>query len=255
MNKIFNINVFGMVLRFVLCLMLLLAGLFSLRAQASTYSFGDKMSASDTLRAGNNVTEPVSVPLFALNANLLYTGAGAFTGFHAVPLAVGYQIPLGKNKHWSIYSDYIVTLPWSAWNNNADCAELMHWDLGARWYPGGSFTRPFTLKENRMALDGWYAYAGVGMGYYDFERNSRGYQGEELLGTIGLGYSISFGKHWSADIGLGVGPLYSQYRYYIGRSNNEHLVYQYSGSFTYFGITDARVSISYLFTAKKKGKK
>lgn len=232
-----------MILRFVLTLMLVFAGLFSLRAQVPARSFKESADSSRT----------ESKPLFALHTNLLYDAAGAVVGFHVFPVSVGYQIPIGR--HWSIYSNYLITLPWRAWNNNADAAELMHWDLHARWYPGGSFTRPFRQKENRQVLDGWYVYAGAGMGYYDFERDAKGYQGEELLGTIGLGYSIPLGKSWNLDIGLGIGPLYSRYRYYIGRSNNEHLVYQYSGSFSYFGITDARVSISYLFTAKKKVKK
>ena len=197
------------------------------------------------------VEEPVkSTPLFALGANLLHTSATAFVGFHAVPLSVGYEVPIGQ--HWSIQSNYIITLPWQAWNNNADAAELMHWDLSARWYPGGSFTRPFTQKENRRVLDGWYAYAGMGMGYYDFERNGRGYQGEELLGSVGIGYNLTLGKHWSLDLGLGVGPMYSRYRYYVGRSNNEHLMFQYSGSFTYFGITDARISLTYLLYHNRK---
>ena len=197
------------------------------------------------------VEEPVkSTPLFALGANLLHTSATAFVGFHAVPLSVGYEVPIGQ--HWSIQSNYIITLPWQAWNNNADAAELMHWDLSARWYPGGSFTRPFSQKENRRVLDGWYAYAGMGMGYYDFERDGRGYQGEELLGSVGIGYNLTLGKHWSLDFGLGVGPMYSRYRYYVGRSNNEHLMFQYSGSFTYFGITDARISLTYLLYHNRK---
>lgn len=200
------------------------------------------------------VEEPVkSTPLFALGANLLHTSATAVVGFHAVPLSVGYEVPIGQ--HWSIQSNYIITLPWQAWNNNADAAELMHWDLSARWYPGGSFKRPFTQKENRRVLDGWYAYAGVGMGYYDFERNGRGYQGEELLGSVGIGYNLTLSKHWSLDFGLGVGPMYSRYRYYVGRSNNEHLMFQYSGSFTYFGITDARISLTYLLYHNRKIKK
>ncbi len=200
------------------------------------------------------VEEPVkSTPLFALGANLLHTSATAVVGFHAVPLSVGYEVPIGQ--HWSIQSNYIITLPWQAWNNNADAAELMHWDLSARWYPGGSFKRPFTQKENRRVLDGWYAYAGVGMGYYDFERDGRGYQGEELLGSVGIGYNLTLSKHWSLDFGLGVGPMYSRYRYYIGRSNNEHLMFQYSGSFTYFGITDARISLTYLLYHNRKIKK
>lgn len=197
------------------------------------------------------VPEEVSVPLFALTTNTLYTAAGTIaTGFHAIPVNVGFEIPLGQ--HWSVYGDYLVTAPWRAWNNNAECAELMHWGVGAKWYPGGTFKRPFSVKPNRQVLDGWYTYAGVGMGYYDFQHNGNGYQGEEILGSVGVGYGLTLGKHWSLDFGLGVGPMFTQYRYYEGRSNNQHLMYQYKGTFQYLGITDAKVSLRYLFYYNKK---
>ena len=196
----------------------------------------------------------VKAPLFALTTNLLYEVGGAIgTGFNTVPLTVGYEIPVGK--HWSIFSNYLVTTPWHAWNNNAECFELMHWDLGARWYPGGSFKRPFRANPDRRVLDGWYASLSAGCGYYDFEHEGKGYQGEEILGSVGIGYSICLDRHWSLNIGLGVGPLYTRYRYYEGRSNNEHLMYRYSGNFTYFGVTDAKVTLTYLIYYNRKVKK
>lgn len=199
-------------------------------------------------------TQRVRTPLFALTTNLLYeTGGAIATGFHTVPLTVGYEIPIGQ--HFSIQSNYTVTTPWHAWNSNAECAELMHWDLGARWYPGGSFRKPFTPKAGRRVLDGWYASLSAGMGYYDFEHNGKGYQGEEILVSAGLGYGLCFNDHWSLNFGLGVGPMYTRYRYYEGRSNNEHLMYRYSGTFSYFGLTDAKVTLTYLMYYNKKQKK
>ena len=200
------------------------------------------------------VADYTKAPLFALTANGLYTAAGAIaTGFHAVPIAVGYEVPIGK--HWSIQSNYLITVPWQPWNNNADCAELMHWDLGARWYPGWSFTKPFKANQNTRVLEGWYASLSAGMGYYDFQRNGNGYQGEEALGSLGIGYSLCFNEHWSLNFGIGVGPMYTRYRYYEGRSNNEHLMYRYGGTFTYFGGTDAKVTLTYLFYYKKRNRK
>ena len=191
-------------------------------------------------------------PLFAVTNNLLYESATVFTGFHSVPLNFGVEVPI--SQHWSVTAHYMATAPWRAWNSNADCAELLHADIGAKWYPGGTFTNPFKQKENRELLDGWYAYASLGAGYYDFERNGRGYQGEEVLGSLGLGYGLTLGHNWSLDFAVGGGPVITRYRYYIGRSNNEHLVYQYSGRLTYFGVTDAKVSLRYLIHYNKKVK-
>ena len=191
------------------------------------------------------------VPLFALTTNLLYETVGtAATLFHTVPLTVGYEIPIGK--HWSFFSNYLITVPWHAWNENAECAELMHWDVGAKWFPGGSFKRPFSRTDDRRVLEGWYAYLGAGCGYYDFEHEGKGYQGEEILGSLGVGYGLCFDRQWSIDFALGLGPMYTRYRYYEGRSNNQHLMYRYSGTFRYFGMTDARVKLTYLFYAKKR---
>lgn len=214
----------------------------------------DQNENNSGIVADTAVADYTKAPLFALTANGLYTAAGAIaTGFHAVPIAVGYEVPIGK--HWSIQSNYLITVPWQPWNNNADCAELMHWDLGARWYPGWSFTKPFKANQNTRVLEGWYASLSAGMGYYDFQRNGNGYQGEEALGSLGIGYSLCFNEHWSLNFGIGVGPMYTRYRYYEGRSNNEHLMYRYGGTFTYFGVTDAKVTLTYLFYYKKRNRK
>lgn len=182
---------------------------------------------------------PTRVPLFAVTTNVLYESASALTGFHSFPLTIGLEAPLGH--HWGIFSHFIVTVPWRAWNNNADCAQLLHADLGGKWF--------FRGKD---ILSGWYAYGSIGGGYYDWERDGKGYQGEEILGALGVGYGLKLSTHWSLDFALGLGPLFSWYRYYEGRSNNEHLMFRYNGQFNYFGVTDAKISVHYLIFRKKR---
>lgn len=196
---------------------------------------------STSMRQSDSTKVKQYVPVLAVTTNLLYESATVLTGFHSTPLNIGLEIPIGK--HFSAYTNYLATAPWRAWNNNADCAELINIDLGAKWY--------FTKKAENQILSGWYAYAGAGAGYYDFERSGKGYQGEHLFGTLGLGYGLPLGKHWSLDFAIGAGPLFSQYRYYEGRSNNQHLVYQVSGKMNYFGPTDAKVTLRYMFYRKK----
>ena len=219
--------------------------------QVDTISYAREIPAEEQPAVADTVIRE-RTPLFALTTNLLYTSATVFTGFHSVPLTIGVEVPVGQ--HWSVYSNYMATAPWRAWDNNAECAELIHLDLGAKWYPGGSFYKPFVHNPNREVLDGWYAYGAVGAGYYDFERNGKGYQGEEILGTLGLGYGLTLGKNWSLDFALGVGPMFTQYRYYIARNNNQYLVYQYSGTMQYFGVTDAKVTLRYMLHYNKKVK-
>ena len=216
------------------------------RVQRDTTQQGD-----DTANEDEYVTE--KVPVIAIHNNFLAEAATVGTGFHTVPVAFGVEVPIGK--HWSVYGDYMNTIPWHAWNNNADCVELMHWGLGTRWYPGTTFRRPFTQAEGLRVLEGWYASLSGHMGYYDFERKGKGYQGEEANISMGFGYSMCFDEHWSLNFGIAFGPMYSQYRYYEGRNNNSRLVYQYTGHTWYFGPTDARISLTYLFYAAKKHKK
>ena len=219
--------------------------------QVDTIAYAREIPAEEQPAVADTVIRE-RTPLFALTTNLLYTSATVFTGFHSVPLTIGVEVPVGQ--HWSVYSNYMATAPWRAWDNNAECAELIHLDLGAKWYPGGSFYKPFVHNPNREVLDGWYAYGAVGAGYYDFEHNGKGYQGEEILGTLGLGYGLTLGKNWSLDFALGVGPMFTQYRYYIARNNNQYLVYQYSGTMQYFGVTDAKVTLRYMLHYNKKVK-
>lgn len=181
-------------------------------------------------------------PVVAISNNFLYESASAFTRFHSFPLAVGLERPLGR--HWSIYSNFLITVPWRAWNDNAECAELLHGDLGAKWFPWA--------KENKPLLTGWFAYLAAGAGYYDFERDGKGYQGEEILAALGVGYGINLGRNWSLDIAVGAGPLFTQYRYYEGRSNNQHLAFRFKGNLDYFGATDAKITLKYLIGIKKK---
>ena len=198
----------------------------------------------------------IRTPLFALSTNLLFEYATVFTGYNTVPLNIGIEVPIGQ--HWSAYADYIISTPWHAWNNNAECFELMHLNLGGRWYPGGIFRTPFrsNVRPDRL-LDGFYAYGSAGVGYYDFELAGKGYQGEEILGAVGAGYNIVFGDVFSVNFCLGVGPLFTRYRYYEGRSNNEHLMFQYRGNWRYLALTDAKISLVWLlyYNRKTKSKK
>ena len=197
--------------------------------------------------------DTVSVPFLAITNNFLAEAATVLTGFHTVPVQAGIEVPIGDQ--WSVYADYLGTAPWKAWNNNADCAQLLHWTLGTRWYPGSRFSTPFNPGGTERVLDGWYASFALGGGYYDFERNGKGYQGEEVLASLGLGYSMVFDKHWSLNFGVGFGPMLTQWRYYVEKPSNQHLVYQWSGKSQYFGVTDAKVTLTYLFYVNKKQKK
>ena len=216
-------------------------------------SIAEYTPAQEPAESAEADTVKVKVPFIAVTNNFLAEAASVATGFHSTPVQVGIEVPVGEQ--WSVYADYLATAPWRAWNNNADCAELLHVTLGTRWYPGSTFANPFNPGGTSRVLEGWYASLSAGAGYYDFQSNGKGYQGEEITASLGFGYSMCFDEHWSLNFGIGFGPMLTQWRYYIGRSNNEHLVWQYSGTSRYFGVTDAKVTLTYLFYVNKKQKK
>ena len=231
---------------------------FVMAAEPSAFfvrAYVSECASADTLAAEAVPADTiVRKPLFAISSNFLFEYATIFTGYNTVPFTVGIEVPIANN--WSATADYIITTPWHAWNNNAECVEIMHLALGGRWYPFAARTNTVNPKYQPVPrkLDGLFAYASVGVGYYDFELSGKGYQGEDILGAVGAGYSFILSDALSLNFALGFGPLYTRYRYYEGRSNNEHLMFQYRGTWRYFGPTDAKVSLVWLLYNNRKRK-
>jgi len=180
------------------------------------------------------------VPYFAATTNLAYDAVTA--------LNFGFIIPAGD--HWAITAHYM--FPWWIWKGNSRAFQILHWDLGARYYLRPVLTDRAT--HTRTKLGGWYLSASAGIGYYDFEPNGKGWQGEEVMASIGGGYSLLLSRRWSLDFGLGVGPVFTKYRYYEGRNDHTRLVYQYKGKWSYFGPTSLNVGLTYMFYHKRKNK-
>lgn len=166
------------------------------------------------------------VPAVAISTNLLYDAVTAVN--------FGIDIPIGD--HWTVRADYM--FPWWVSRGNDRALEILHLDIGARYY--------FGRRRPERVMTGWFATATAGFGYYDIEPNGKGYQGEEFMATLGGGYSFLLGKNWSLDLGVGFGPVITNYRYYEGSSEHKHLIYQYDGRLFYFGPTSLKVGLTYL---------
>ena len=187
----------------------------------------------------NQANEPVKKARLSLSTNLLVEAASAFTDFHVVPVNIGIEFPV--SSHWSLFSDYIVTAPWRYWNQNAECAQMMQLHFGCRRY-----------LSTKRALGGWFVYGQAGAGYYDYEHLGKGYQGEDILASAGIGYRISLGSHLRINLSVGAGPAYTQYRYYELSTGNEHLLFRNKGNRWYFGLTDAKIGLTWIFYRKTR---
>ena len=175
----------------------------------------------------------VRKPVIAVSTNALYDLA--ITPNFAV------EVPLGQK--WSVFADY--SFPW--WVNRANdwAWQMLKLDIGGRFWLSRHD------KEVPMDVLNGHFLGVFGMtGYYDIEPKHEGYQGEFLSFGLEYGYAWNLGKNkrWRLDASIGAGWLGTQYRYYIGSTDDQHLLYQNNGKLDWFGPLKANVSIKYIFS-------
>ncbi len=166
--------------------------------------------------------------MFALKTNLLYD----------VVLApnIEFEFPFAKDR-FSVMGEF--WCPWWCDNDDAWCYELLYGGIEGRWW--------FQDRTGRDALTGHFVGLYAGGGYYDFEWKSKGYQGEFMVAAgISYGYSFKLSDRMRLETSLGVGFMRTDYRHYIGMEDNEFLVWQYDGIYTWVGPTKAKVSLVWM---------
>lgn len=177
-----------------------------------------------------------SRPLFAVSSNIVLDAA--------ITPNLNIEVPLGRQ--WSVYTEY--TFPWWVTRGNNRAWQIQKWDLGGRYW----FNRH---RQSMDVLSGHFIGLDVAGGYYDIEPNHRGWQGEAVLATVEYGYAWYASRNWRVQIYIGAGWLGTEYRYYQATEGDQHLIYQNTGRFSWFGPTKAGVSIQYLFHYNKKHKR
>ena len=165
------------------------------------------------------------VPIFAVRSNLLVPA-----------LNVGVEVPIGNN--WSVGADYY--FPW-LWPNkdNINCFEFLGWGIEGRYWFGKNRTAFDRLKGHSVGLYGY-------MGYYDFERNYHGHQGEFVNVGLDYTYAMAVGKKKSVhfEFSLGVGFIYSQARKYTVIEAGAPLISdKITKHISFFGPTKANISL------------
>lgn len=166
------------------------------------------------------------VPKIAFRSNLLVPA-----------LNVGMEIPLGNL--WSVSTDYYY--PWF-WPNqrNRNCFEFLGLSLEGRYWFGRDRQPQQRLRGHSL---GFYLAAG----YYDFEKDYRGMQGEFVSPGLDYTYSVAVGKKKRVNlqfmIGIGyilsAGKTYNVYGDYGALYPDEGTVV-----WNYIGPTKAAIAIS-----------
>ena len=169
--------------------------------------------------------KPFMIPLYALRTNLLVPS-----------LNIGAEVPLGER--WSVSADYYYPWIWPS-KMNRNCFEILGWSVEGRYWFGRDRQPQQRLRGHSVGL---YAAAG----YYDFERNYQGQQGEFV--STGLDYTYAMGigrrKRLNLEFTLALGYIRSWGRNYTVPGPGGEL-YTEPGTviFDYVGPTKAAVSL------------
>ena len=163
--------------------------------------------------------------LFALRSNLLVPA-----------LNLGVEVPIGN--HWSVGADYYYPWVWPK-RDNKNCFEFLGWGIEGRYWFGRNRTIFNRLQGHSIGL---YGYAG----YYDFERNYHGHQGEFVNVGLDYTYAMAVGKRKQLhfEFSLGVGYIYSEARQYtVIEANGPLISDKVTKKVGYFGPTKANISL------------
>lgn len=163
------------------------------------------ITRTDTVYLGEPA-KPIEVlePIFAVRTNLL------------LPLMnIGVEVPIGNR--WSVGADYYYTWAWRKWFKDLDmtnCLQMLAGGIDARYWFGQRHTPERYNRQNRLwgHAVGAYAYAG----YYDFEYDYEGHQGEFTNVGLDYMYSARMGKRHGLrmELSIGVGYIHSKAREY-----------------------------------------
>lgn len=99
-------------------------------------------------------------------------------------LNIGAELPLGD--HWSVGAEYYYPWFWPS-SQNKDCFELLGWSMDARYWFGAN------RNEDKRLLGHSLGIYGTG-GYYDFEKDYRGIQGEYFGAGLDYKYAMPLGN-------------------------------------------------------------
>jgi outer membrane protein OmpA-like peptidoglycan-associated protein len=163
--------------------------------------------------------------LFALRSNLLVPA-----------LNLGVEVPIGN--HWSVGADYYYPWVWPK-RDNKNCFEFLGWGIEGRYWFGRNRTIFDRLQGHSIGL---YGYAG----YYDFERNYHGHQGEFVNVGLDYTYAMAVGKRKQLhfEFSLGVGYIYSEARKYTVIEPGAPLISdKITRKIGFFGPTKANISL------------
>lgn len=162
-------------------------------------------------------------------------------------LNIGGEQPIGNR--WSVGAD--IYWPWiPRADNHKHCFQAFGIGVEGRYWLEADRSR-----ENR--LTGHSLGAFVMSGYYDWERNYSGYQGDFVLGGVDYLYALPvFKRKMRLELSIGVGYFYSRATHYnvFEEGGKGYREKDYRRIFQYFGPLKASVALVLPLRLVFKGK-
>lgn len=174
-------------------------------------------------------------PKIALKTNILFDAA--------ITPNLEIETCLGKQKRISIMAE--IWFPWYKASSNKKAYEVNMAGIETRfWMQKQDISHPFL---------GHFVGLYAAIGKYDLEWDAKGNQGEFYSTGITYGWTHKMSKKLNLELSLSSGIIIGPYKHYEAKYEYQHLIYQYSKHWTYFGPTKAKISIVWLLAKSKKG--
>lgn len=178
--------------------------------------------------------ESECAPLFAVKTNLLYDAFSAIN--------IGIEVPIGNN--WSVGGDWI--FPWWLSTPKQWAFQVGAGDIEGRYW--------FGYHPRNELMTRWFVGTHLTIGYYDWERDKEGKQGEFWSVGITGGYAHRIGCFTRLEYTIGVGFVETHYRKYeaqIDCQGDWKLLRTAYGHRTMFGLTKAEISLVWMWNRAK----
>ena len=217
------------------------SGTLDLKASASEIVQKDTITITDTVYVTIRDTVFVNVPSRRdLNRQKDFISRtpvfAARTNILAIPLLnAGVEVPI--NRNWSVGANYYYPWIWRG-KNRMSCNQLLAFDVEGRYW----FTNDRLPESSRLLGHSVGAY--VGGGYYDFERDWIGHQGEFL--NVGVDYLYAlplFRGRIHVEFEIGLGYIYSKAKPYRYIDGTFYLEKNGHRNIHWVGPTKAQVSV------------
>ena len=162
-------------------------------------------------------------------------------------LNVGVEVPVGYS--WSVGADYY--FPWWLARSNRYCAEMLGWFVDTKYWFGKD-------RDEEDKLTGHALGAYAGFGYYDYQWEKSGNQGEYIDIGVDYTYAIPLAKdRLRMEFNIGLGWIHTVARHYTPTDDYTDLIKDPGirhRKYNFFGPTRASVSLVVPIRVKVKQK-